>query len=966
MLTDDTLARSIGGDRPLLLDAEEAWLIVKGRIDVFAVPMHADGETGSRTHLCRLESGAAFFGARRPGETGLRLLAVGTSGTVVRPLALSPEEAWRADGVSLAELTPLLEAWIRALYNGICIEVPAEQCVEADVGRLLVPRAGALVRTKHRLSWVRQSSGRSRILGKRALELDAKEFVPLARRAWLVVEEPGAVDVVDTAHVLNLSPLGPTLARAHDLILAGAELLVEQRNVVERERLTHRRVAAQGALTGALARVASTLRSAAAPSLAPLTPSGQVGHLDALVAACRLVADAGGIRMSRTPPPSLPKEKDPVGAIAKASRFRTRQVALRDEWWTEDRGPLLAYMADDGRPVAIVSTTPGTSWLHDPSRAGRVLVTEEVAVTLAPLAISFYRAFPETVLTLKEILSFGFRGCRRDIGTLIGVSVASSVLGLASPLAVASLFNTVIPGAQRGQLVQLVALLLIAAVATTMFQFTRMVALLRINGRMGPSVQSAVWDRLLSVPLSFFKPYTAGDLAVRAFGVDQARQIVFGSAVSAVLNGVFSLSYVGLLFYYDARLAWWALLCIGISLVCTSIVSFLQLRSQRIVSEVRAKASGTVFQLLTGIAKLRTAGAESHAFAVWARLFSEQREAQFTARRYGNWYATFMSVFPIIGFIMIFGLVSMTLGGESNMPTGNLLAFVAAFSACLGATLSSGGAAMQMFAAVPLYENARPIFNTLPEVQVGKTDPGALLGDIEVQHVMFRYGGSTSPPTLFDVSFHARPGEFIAFVGPSGSGKSTLMRMLLGFDSPESGAIYFDGKDVKNLDVQALRRNIGVVLQGGRLSHGDIFTNIVGSSMATHDGAWEAARMAGFDADIRQMPMGMHTVVSEGGATLSGGQRQRLMIARALVNRPRVLLFDEATSALDNRTQAIVTASLAQLQATRLVIAHRLSTITQADRIIVLERGRIVQSGTYQELIAHPGLFAQLAQRQLA
>ncbi|MEO8333633.1 MAG: NHLP bacteriocin export ABC transporter permease/ATPase subunit [bacterium] len=965
MLIDQTLERQIGGDRPVLLDTEEAWLIVKGRVDVFVVPLQADGGVGTRTHICRLENGAAFFGAQHASEGRLRLLAVGSSGTTLRPLRLGADDAWKGSDTPPDELVPLLDTWIRALYAGVCTEVPAAPCVEADMGRMHVKQPGMLLRTKQGLGWVRHVSGRSRIMGKPALEVGTSEFAPVSRRAWLTVEEPGVVEVVDTAHMLLRFSLWQTIARAHEIALMGASLVIEQQNAAALQRLRHRRVAAQGALSGALARVASTLRGATTPVIATAGTDEAIEQADVLFAAMRLVTDAGGIRMDALPPRSLPTERDQVGAIAKASRFRTRQVALREGWWREDRGPLLAYIAEDKRPVAIIQTAPGVSWLQDPVRSGRTRVTEEVAATLAPLATSVYRSFPEAAITLYELLAFGFRGCRRDIATLMGVSVASSLLALAGPLATAQLFNSVIPGAQRGQLVQLVALLLVSAVATVLFQLTRTVALLRINGRMGSSLQAAVWDRLLSVPLSFFKPYTAGNLAMRALGVDQARQIVFGSAVSAILSGVFSLSYIGLLFYYDVRLAWWALLCIGIALVCTSAISFLQLRSQRIVSEVRAKASGTVFELLAGITKLRVAGAESHAFAVWARLFSAQRAAQFTARRYGNWYAVFMSAFPIIGYIVIFVLVSKAAGANA-MPTGDLLAFIAAFSACLSATLGSGGAAMQMLAAVPLFENAQPIFATLPEVQLGKTDPGALLGDIEMQHVMFRYGGSDAPLTLRDVSLHVRPGEFVAFVGPSGSGKSTIMRLLLGFDSPESGAVYFDGKDVEGLDVQALRRQIGVVLQGGRLSTGDIYTNIVGSSMATFEDAWEAARMAGFEADIRAMPMGMHTVVSEGGSTLSGGQRQRLMIARALVNRPRILLFDEATSALDNKTQAVVTESLARLQATRIVIAHRLSTITNADRIIVVEGGRIVQSGTYQQLITQPGLFAQLAQRQLA
>jgi ATP-binding cassette subfamily C protein len=303
-------------------------------------------------------------------------------------------------------------------------------------------------------------------------------------------------------------------------------------------------------------------------------------------------------------------------------------------------------------------------------------------------------------------------------------------------------------------------------------------------------------------------------------------------------------------------------------------------------------------------------------------------------------------------------------GANPSIRTGDFLAFLAAYGACQGALLATCVALLNTLSVIPLYEQAKPILVTRPEVDVVKTDPGTLTGDIEVQGVTFRYS-SDGPPVLRCLSLHVRPGEFVAFVGPSGSGKSTILRLLLGFESAESGAIYYDGQELAGLDVSAVRRQIGVVLQNGRLLSGDIFSNIVGSAPLALDDAWAAARMAGFADDIQAMPMGMHTVVSEGGGTLSGGQRQRLMIARALVHRPRLLFFDEATSALDNRTQGIVSASLEQLQATRIVVAHRLSTIVSADRICVVERGQIVQNGRYEELIDQPGLFATLARRQI-
>jgi ATP-binding cassette subfamily C protein len=482
---------------------------------------------------------------------------------------------------------------------------------------------------------------------------------------------------------------------------------------------------------------------------------------------------------------------------------------------------------------------------------------------------------------------------------------------------------------------------------------------------MGNAVQCAVWDRLLALPMSFFRPYTAGELAVRAMGIDGIRQLVSGSAVTAVVAGMTSLGNYVLLFHYSARLALWATLLIATALVATILGGYVQLSYQRGVAALQSKTSGVVLQLLSSISKLRVAGAEVHAFAGWARRFAEQRRLQFRVRSIGNWVAAFNAGFPTAASMLVFWAALAPLTVAHTMRTGDFLAFMAAFGICLTSVVTTSNAFLSMLLAIPLYEQAKPILVTPPEVDGVKEDPGELTGAVDIEHVSFRYEAD-GPLVLRDITVHAKPGEFIAFVGPSGSGKSTVMRLLLGFEGPEAGSIYYDGRELGGLDLRALRRQIGVVLQSGRLMTGDIYTNIVGSAPLQMEAAWEAARMAGFADDIRQMPMGMHTVISEGGGTLSGGQRQRLMIARAIVHRPRILLFDEATSALDNRTQAIVSASLEGLRATRMVIAHRLSTIMRADRIYVLERGALVQCGSYDQLVRERGLFAELAARQIA
>jgi len=302
----------------------------------------------------------------------------------------------------------------------------------------------------------------------------------------------------------------------------------------------------------------------------------------------------------------------------------------------------------------------------------------------------------------------------------------------------------------------------------------------------------------------------------------------------------------------------------------------------------------------------------------------------------------------------------------AGISPGKFVAFNAAFGVVLSAALGLSSASLSMLAVIPLLERLKPIITTPPEVDAAKSFPGKLSGKIEISHVNFRYRPD-GPLVLKDICLSIKPGQFVALAGPSGSGKSTLLRMLLGFETPETGSISYDGQDLQKLDVSALRHRIGVVLQQSSIMPGDIFHNIVGlDESATMESAWEAARMAGMEADIRQMPMQMQTIIGQGGSTFSGGQRQRLMIARAIYGKPRIIFFDEATSALDNQTQQIVTESLDRLQATRIVVAHRLSTIVHADCIVVIDKGQIAQQGTYEELMKQGGPFAELAKRQIA
>ena len=390
--------------------------------------------------------------------------------------------------------------------------------------------------------------------------------------------------------------------------------------------------------------------------------------------------------------------------------------------------------------------------------------------------------------------------------------------------------------------------------------------------------------------------------------------------------------------------------------------NYLQNRIQKRALHLDGQVSGLVMQLLVGIAKIRIANAEPRAFGEWASTYADQRRETFKARSIANGLTIFYAMYTAFSSLLFFYLISFVLA--EPIPLASFLAFSVAYGQVLAATMAMAGAVTGSMVTLALYDRMKPIFEAVPEIDEAREHPGVLGGAIEVSHASFGYAPDI-PDAVKDVSIEVMPGEFVALVGGSGAGKSTLLRLILGFETPRSGAVFFDGKDLAKIDVSVVRQQLGVVMQNGGLTPSSILENIVGSSPLTLDDAWEAARNAGMEDDIRDMPMGLQTIVSEGGGNLSGGQQQRLMIARALASKPPILLFDEATSALDNVTQAIVTESLDRLKLTRLVVAHRLSTIEKADRIYVMHKGEVVEQGTFSELMAADGYFKALATRQI-
>jgi ATP-binding cassette subfamily C protein len=810
--------------------------------------------------------------------------------------------------------------------------------------------------------WVRHKRGESLPLNdRRFTPVNGTGYFPVSRFAWLQATSASELDAVPTVSLPEIDRSWQGLHDFHAFIERLLNIERDERLENERSRIQQRSSLDSTILENALRRLTTPIQKIRSWRDAEKNCTNPVFQ------ALQMVASEMNIKL--IPPVQMLQNldlPDPVGMIAKTSSVRIRKVALKGSWWKHCSGPMLCFIGAGNKPVALLVKSSSNAEIYDPLSKTFTPLSENLASELNPIAYTLYRPFPLKTLNGFDLLKFGLVRCTGELLLIASTGIAVGALAIVNPYVTGVIFDRLIPGAERGQLYQTSILLFVVALASSMFMFVRGFATLRLQGKMDAAVQAAVWDRLLGLPVSFFRDYSSGDLAQRSMGISQMRDILTGSALSAFLSGIFSIFSFALLFYYSVRLAIIGTVLVLVACVISLVGGLAQLRYRRLILRVSGALSSRLLQFVSGIAKFRVSGTEGRAFATWAREFSKQKQASVRARRISNLLLAFNSIFPVISLAVIFSANAhfVMAGQNGELSTGEFLAFLAAFSQFLFAALMLSGTFLDVLTVVPIYERTKPILQTVPENGDAKSNPGTLSGEIEISHVSFAYR-SDSPLVLRDMTLRIGSGQAVAFVGSSGCGKSTLLRILLGFERPSSGTVYYDGQDLAGLDIQAVRRQIGVVLQTSRPVAGSIFDNIVGSAPLSIDDAWEACRLAGLDADIKRMPMGLHTNISDGGGGISGGQRQRLMIARAIVGKPRILLFDEATSALDNRTQAIVSHSLAGLQATRIVIAHRLSTVVNMDRIFVLDKGCVVESGSYAELMQRGGIFRELAKRQL-
>ena len=638
----------------------------------------------------------------------------------------------------------------------------------------------------------------------------------------------------------------------------------------------------------------------------------------------------------------------------------TREVELTDGWYKDAFGPMLGFMEDTGAAVALIPGKLRGYWFTDPSTGKRAWVTRKNAKLLSRDALCFYRPLPMKQLGIPDLLVY-MKNCvtQGDMIVILLAMLAVTLVGLIEPRVYQAVTGPVLKSGSVPMLVGMAAFLLASAFTSELLNAVQTLLMDRVSTKTSLAVESSVMMRILSLPVSFFRRFSSGELSSRAESVSSLCDMLLDQTLFTGLTSVLSLVYVGQIFRFAPALVGPSLVIIVTTVVVSLLTSLAQMRVSRQKMKLAAAESGMSYAMVSGIQKIRLSGAEKRAFSRWARLYAKNTELAYDPPIFLKLNSVINLAITLVGTIVLYYIAVST-----GVSPSDYIAFSASYGRVMGAFSALAGIALSVAAIRPVLEMAEPILKAEPEVSDGKETVRKVNGSIELSHVSFRYEQDT-PWVLSDLSLKIRAGEYVAIVGRTGCGKSTLVRLLLGFEKPEKGAVYYDSRDMNSIDPRSLRKHMGVVIQNGDLMQGDIFSNITLSApWLTLDDAWEAAETAGIADDIRDMPMGMQTMISEGQGGISGGQKQRLMIARAIAPKPKILIFDEATSALDNVTQKQVSDALDGLKCTRIVIAHRLSTIKNCDRILVMDDGRIIESGAYDQLIARNGRFAELVARQ--
>ena len=956
------------GNLPVKLnDADSVWFIDRGVVDLFLVEFKDGVEQAPPQHLLRCEAGRLLPGVAPDEQEGngkdttLSLVAKGLPGTLLKRLPAS-----LLSEVHPVELAEQADTWLTAMTDTLArfvSHLPRPTALaEPGLTQSLVP---CTLSVRRGVVWV---SGPS--LGA-SLFMDVVDpaqlagadgpheaLIPLTRTSWVSLFDKATVSGKSTETLAQQGMLLPALASFHaiafNLERLNRRLAVADDANLERERITSRHTAEKAARQRLF-------------NIYDLPIGRDAGVEDTVLAdALQIIGGHEGIDF-RIPARSRPSDA-PIGLVdvLDSSGVRARRVRFKAKgnWWRGDSNALLAFRVEDGQPVALIPGMFGRYREVDPVTKRSVRVTAERAEALQPDAWMFYRPLPSAEVKPADLLGIAMHGSAADLLRLVLAGLPGGLIKLLPAIALGFVANHVAAGGSSGALYAVAVTLALFGLLGALLHLLQGSALMRLEGRSTSRVEAAFWDRLMRLPSSVLHRHPAGDLATSGMTFQNLRDGLQGVVADSLLSIIFLLPVFAVIFFYDATLGVIALVFSLISLLATIAIGLLQVAPYgRMISAVR-RVAGRLFQIVGGIAKLRVENAEGSAFAIWARDYREQKRAEIELGALEGHSRAFAAALPFLaGGVLLFAVAAV---GDRNVPVGDFLVVYIVFIAFQSAIARLGESFGAIAAMLPAFDQMRPLLATVPEAAVEGEPVERLGGEVLFDRISFRYDPD-GPLILDDVTIRARPGEFVAIAGESGAGKSTLFRLALGIDLPTAGSVYYDGRDLRHLNLKQVRRKIGAVPQSVRLHPQDIWDNIVAHHEApTTEEVWQTARAAGIEKEIKAMPMGMMTMVGAGGAVLSGGESQRVTIARSLLDSPRVMLLDEATNWLDNENQAEVMQNLALLTSTRIVIAHRLSTLQQADRIYVMQAGKVVQSGSFNELMEEEGVFKELVKRQIA
>ena len=963
----EALAKSVSepipceGNLPLdLSDAGYLWLIETGAADVFIVE-HLNGVAqAAPQHLLRAESGRILPGIKpNLGPTEISLIAKGVPGTVLRRIPIE-----KLAGHYGSELANQIDLWLVDFSASLSrfdssivradLYVANNETQAADSG---------VISTLRGVAWVSGiESGNALYQGLIELVADDVEGdlesleIPLTRNSWIYLSEQQQLLVQSSDVLEQKGILLPALARFHEVALSMERInrglnIADEVNF-EREKITKRQTDENFS------------RRSLFDLYDQLEDSADSADEQALFGAMRIIGRHEGIQFVFPKRRYSEKFSTLFTYILHASGVRARRVRLnhKDKWWSNFTQPLLAFRREDGQPVVLLRNRLGRCELVDHVSGHTVTVTPENAETLSDEAWLFYNPLPtDQPSSLKELGQFAFKGLGSEFARLAVTGFATSAIMLLPAVILGIVVDEVLTQREPGLIYMAGGVMVVVAVLAALLKMLNGFALTRLEFRAVTRAELAFWDRLMRLPRRFFQNFSTGELAMRSLVFQAFRDAAQEAFLFAISSIFLLLAGSVIAIWHDPLIGAVATVLATASLAGTLWLCMGQITSHRIMTKTMHSLAGLLFQLINGISTLRLAGAEGSAFAVWANGYRSQKRAELKHNSATERVRAFCATMLLVGGVVLI-LTALLIGGDS-VEVGDFLVIVIFFVIFQGEVARFGKSFDTISTVILSADRIVPFLAQSPEAHRSGDLVEVLTGDILVDRVSFRYDPD-GPLILKEVSIRTTPGEFIAITGKSGSGKSTLFNLLLNIDSPSSGAIYYDGRDLKLLNPKQVRRNIGAIPQTVRLHPDDVWDNITcGREDVSGKEAWEAARKAVVDREISAMPMKMMTYV--GGDVLSGGESQRITISRALLDNARILIMDEATNWLDNQSQDQVMEIIAGLNMTRIVIAHRLSTLHQADRIYVLDDGQVVEQGNFSELMESEGHFYDLVRRQM-